>query len=39
LPFEYTPNDATAKLLLSDDQDKDYQRFDSLDAFFTDLKD
>lgn len=38
-PIEYTPNDTTAKLLLSDDQDKNYQRFDSLDALFADLKD
>lgn len=37
-PVEYTPNEKTAKILLADESEKDYQSFTSLDDLWTDLK-
>ncbi len=40
IPFEieHIPNAATAKLLLLNDMEKDYKRFDSLEDLFHDLR-
>lgn len=39
IPFaiEHIPNEATAKNLLLSDLEKDYKRFDSVEALFADL--
>lgn len=37
-PIEYTPNTATAKNLLQEDAKKDYQRHDSIDSLFAEMK-
>lgn len=37
-PIEYTPNEQTEKILLADDNSKDYKSFASLDDLFADLK-
>jgi DNA-damage-inducible protein J len=36
-PIDYIPNEKTAKSLLLNDAEKDYQRADSVDALFADL--
>lgn len=38
-PIEYTPNEKTKKSLLQSDKEKDYKRFDTVDALFSDLND
>lgn len=37
-PIEYTPNEETAKNLLQKDAKKDYQRHDSIDSLFAEMK-
>jgi DNA-damage-inducible protein J len=36
-PIEHTPNEQTAKILLKNNKEKDYKRFDTVGALFTDL--
>ena len=37
-PIEHTPNTETAKSLLRPDEEKGYERFDSVEALFADLR-
>jgi len=37
-PIEHTPNERTAKILLANDIEKDYQRVSTVDELFADLK-
>ena len=37
-PIEYTPNTETAKNLLQEDAQKDYQHHDSIDSLFAEMK-
>ena len=40
IPFSiHIPNEKTTKMLLLDDADKGYKRFDTIDALFADLND
>ena len=37
-PIEHTPNEKTAKILLKNDMEKDYKRFDTVEDLFADLR-